>query len=408
MALQTKLLLVSCSGEETFQLAKKINQILRSDHGLEDQVEILHCKKRSQVPEDMPKAHRHHLVGDYFADGEVQVDIGANSLKDLIRGKHIALVEHFLTPNRKASEGSDQIVSVNDHLMTVRGFLDVVSNVDTLQKTLVTPYLAYVRSHSIEKYKKLGFYQFDSLRMMLKDLRKDGLDALLTIDPHSEKVAQITEELGMEFHGVNPFQSGRAIKPRKLGLAGEKVGKVIPKLRPFHERLTSLEKEFKGHTYFISVDDGAEHRTENFCERAHPEMNPETVYAQIAYLDKFRVSYEEAIVQFKPFSEINEKTIDKEGIYIILDDMIFTVGTASRAARIFKSLGVKRVEVWASHAVSMPSQHEKANNREYIDRIVCLDTIPQHPALDIEYIEASANLLAAELYKTHQKLVASR
>ncbi len=77
-------------------------------------------------------------------------------------------------------------------------------------------------------------------------------------------------------------------------------------------------------------------------------------------------------------------------------------------AKIFKGLGIRKVEVWASHAVTMPSQHGKANQREYIDKVVCLDTIPQHPALDVEYIEASANLLAAELYKTHQKLVALR
>ena len=41
-------------------------------------------------------------------------------------------------------------------------------------------------------------------------------------------------------------------------------------------------------------------------------------------------------------------------------------------------------------------------------KVVCLDTVPQHTALDFEYIHASAHLLASGLYKTHQRLVASR
>ena len=61
-----------------------------------------------------------------------------------------------------------------------------------------------------------------------------------------------------------------------------------------------------------------------------------------------------------------------------------------------------------SHAVTMLSQHQKANDRTCIDAVVCLDTVPQHSDLNVEYINASAHLLAAELYKAHHKLVASR
>ncbi len=83
-------------------------------------------------------------------------------------------------------------------------------------------------------------------------------------------------------------------------------------------------------------------------------------------------------------------------------------GTGIKAAKLFKELGAKRVEVWTSHAVTMPTSYTKSNDRGYVDKVVCLDTVPQNPELDVEYIKASADLLAAEVYKAHQKLVASR
>ena len=84
--IQTKLLLIPCSGNETASLTQKIHDILRADYGMENQVEILESRRRSEIDKDMAKAHQHPLVSDYFPDGEAQVDIGANELKDVIRG----------------------------------------------------------------------------------------------------------------------------------------------------------------------------------------------------------------------------------------------------------------------------------------------------------------------------------
>src|SRR3989338_1144094 len=315
--IQTKLLLIPGSGAETAQLTQRIHDILRADYGMENQVEIMESCRRSEIGGDIPKAHRHPLVSDYFPDGEAQVDIGANELKDVIRGKHVALVEHLLTPYRKMFPEDEQKVSVNDHIATVRGFLNVLKSGDTLQRTLVSPYLAYVRSHSIEKYQKRGFYQDDSLRMMLMDLQKGGLDAIITIDPHSPKAGQIAEEIGIDFHGVNPFQSARAINPYKLGLSGGEAKEILKRVRPFQERFGILKSHSAQHLYLVSVDDGTEHRAENFTERVFSKLSSEEVYALIAYMEKDRVSYERTATKFKPFSQINEKNIDHEGNYII-------------------------------------------------------------------------------------------
>lgn len=405
---QAQLLLVPCSGAETLGLADKIHKILRDDYQLGNQVDILHSYNRSSISSGTVKDNRHPLIADFFPDGEVQVDIGRNRLKDIIRGKHVALVEHLFTPGRKVSEQEEQRVSINDHLMTVRGFLDIISKTEVLQTTGVFPYLVYLRAHSIPKYEKRGFFQFDSLKRMLRDFRSDGLNSLITIDPHLQKAVEVAVELELDLHGINPFQSGRAINPYKLGLSGERTKEVLERLRPFQERFKKLKEDNSAHFYLVSVDDGTEGRTENFAERGFFEFSPEEVYATIVYFDKDRVSYTDATTKFKQFSQINEANFDREGTYIIIDDMFASGGTANKVAKILKNLGVSRVEVWTTHAVTIPSQYAKANERKYIDQVVCLDTVPQDGALNVEYIPASADLLAAELYKVHQKLVASR
>src|SRR3989344_2485984 len=401
MAAKGKLLLIPVSGDETAALAKDITRILRQDYGMEDQVELLKSKRRRDIPSGTTKDHTHDLVIDVFADKEIQVDIGRNELRDTIQGKHIALVEHLLTPYRDTS--------VNDHIMAVRGMLDVVSEVgegNTLGRTLVAPYLSYVRSHSVEKYKKRGFHQFDSLRRTLQDYQRDGLDTLLVIDPHSSKAEEIAQQLGLDYHAINPFQSGRAINPAKLGLRGPKAEEITNRLRPFQQRYETLKRQNGSHLYVVSVDSGTEKRAENFVDRANPELSILEVYAQIAYFDKDRFSYDQATTVFKPFSLINESNIDPEGTYILIDDMFASGTTVNKVAKCLKGLGAKRVEAWTSHAVTMPQQLKEANDHSYVDHIVCLDTVPPHPELKMEYIKASADLLAAELYKAHQRLIA--
>ena len=406
VAHNVKMLLVGCSGDETADLTRDIHKILRTEYGLEDQVEMLLSMRRGEVDPEMEKGHRSPLVTDYFADSEVQADIGRNQLKDIVRGKHIVLVEHLLTPARKVGQ---RTVSPNDHIMAVRGMLDLFNGTETLLRTLAAPYSSYIRSHSVEDYERHGFHQFDSLRMTLKDFARDGLDTIVTIDPHSDKAAQLAQEMGIDYHSINPFRSGRSQSPYKLGLSGRSAHKTLKTLRPFQERFAKMVKEYgEEHVYLVAVDDGTERRVENFADRAFGGMKPEEFFAKIAYLNKDRRTYDGAETAFKRFSQINAANIDEEGIYIIIDDMFASGGTAMKAGQIFKDGGAKRVEVWTSHAVTMPEQYEKANRRDGADKVVCLDTVPQSANLDIEYIKASGALLSSELFKVHEKLAYER
>jgi len=245
---------------------------------------------------------------------------------------------------------------------------------------------------------------------MIHDFQRGGLSAMLAIDPHSIKAAQEAEDAGIDFHAINPFQSSRGINPYKLGLSGERAKEVLRRCRPYQERCKKLKRENNGHLYVVVVDEGTEKRCENFVERAFPELEPEEFYGLLLYFSSDRVSYDDKTTLEQPFSQIQQDSIDPQGTYVIIDDMAASLGTANGKAQWIKKCGGEnvRVELWTSHAVTMPQQHDKANERSYIDKVVCLDTVPQHPNLNIEYINASADLLSSGLYKIHQKLVSSR
>ncbi len=400
-------LLIMSGLKDSRDLANQIYTILKEDYKMGDGVEIIQALSRDEVPKGTLKDHKAPLVIDFFPDKEVQCDVGRNVLKDMIRGKHVALVQYLYNPTNIRSA---DYASLNDRFFNTIGILKNFNrnlNKELTHTTLVAPYITYLRSHSIEKYEKVGFFQFDSLSTMVEMYAKSGLNNMLGIDPHSMKIKDIASDFGMEFWDINPFQSGRSINPAKLGLIDTKeIEKVMSNLRPFIERFRKLKEDNQNHLYVGSLDDGTEKRCENFVDRAHPELP--FPHILLAYLWKERFSYDGSTIQFKSFSQINEKNIDPEGTYILIDDMFASGGSVDKSATMLKSYGAKRVEAWVAHAVTAPSQVEKAKKITSVDKVVCLDTIIQDPSLGFEYIHASADLLAAELYKVHQKFLSSR
>ena len=378
---------------DSHELAKDIHRILRDDYRLEDGVEILFPKTRKEIPAGDSKGQNSQFVVDFFPDMEVQVDIGQIGLEGIIRDKHVAIVQHLYNPVG--------IGSVNDRIAVVEGMLDLFAKTSTAHRSLVAPFSTYLRAHSVEKYEQRGFFQFDSLTRMLKKYKSFDLNTMISIDPHSIKVKEVALGLGMVFRDMNPFRSARSINPAKLGFSGDEGKKVIMRLRPFLERFAQMKRD-DSHLYLVSADSGVEKRAEYFLDRAFPELKDP--YIKLAYFGKDRGSYASSSAEFKSFSRINETNIDPDGTFIIIDDMFASGGTANKRAKILKENGAKRVEVWTSHAVTSQDQIEKAKGLEYIDKIVCLDTVQQDPRLGIEYINVSADLLAAELYKCHEAL----
>jgi phosphoribosylpyrophosphate synthetase len=394
MAQDLARLLIVPGLKDSHQLAQRIHEILRDDYRMGEGVEILVSKKRSEVSSSDAKGQNSPLVVDFFPDMEVEVDIGRLDLERIVQDRHVAIVQYLYNP---IQEGS-----VNDRVNLVLGMLDTLGKISGPHKSLVTPYTTYLRAHSIEKYERKGFLQFDSLTRMLEGYQRHGLKTMISIDPHSDKVKEVARDMGMMYRGMNPFRSARGINPAKLGFSGNNGKDVMARLRPFLERFTKMKKS-NPNMYVVSVDSGVEGRAEYFVDRAFSEL--EDPYSRLVYFDKDRRSYDNSLANFKPFSRIKANNIDPNGTYIIMDDMFASGTTAFKDAKILKENGAKRVEVWTSHAVTSHRQVTKASTViEFIDKIVCLDTVPQTPKLDIEYIPASAHLLAAELYKSHEAL----
>lgn len=231
---QSKLLLISGTGDSP-KLAENIYHELRDTYQIGDSVNILIPKKPTEVEKSLRKGHTYPPVLGSFPDCETRVDIGKNEFLDEVRGKHIVIVKYMDTPKRHPD------MHINDHLFEVLGMLDVFKATDTLRITLAAPYLPYLRSHSIEKYEKQGFYQFDSLATMIEFLSKKGLNNIICINPHSLKIIDKAKEYNITVHGIDSFQSSSSINPHKLGL-NSTTKDVLANLQPFLEYFNSIKK----------------------------------------------------------------------------------------------------------------------------------------------------------------------
>jgi len=393
---QSKLVLISGTGDSSL-LAQDIYRELRDTYQMENSVSLIIPKKPEEVEKGMRKNRTYPLVLGMFNDRETRVDIGKNELLDNIRGKHIAIVKYMYTPKRHPH------MHINDHLMEVIGLLDVIKSTDSLKKTLIAPYLPYLRSHSIEKYEKRGFYQLDSLDKMIKFLSIGNLNGIMCIDPHSNKIVEKGKEYGININNIDPFQSSSHINPYKLEL-NSTAEEVLLQLQPFLKYFNEVkEGKFKDKQFvFISLDDGTERRTEQFL------INSGLSWDYLMYMTKLRDSMNHPIFSIKSFSRINEDNLNKDAVYILIDDMIDSGGSAEGVAKSLKEKGVKHVELWCTHAVA--PLRVKVENLKYLDKIVTLNTIlhDNPEELNIEYLSVSSHLLAAEIFKAHMRLEEER
>ncbi|MBS3134908.1 ribose-phosphate pyrophosphokinase [Candidatus Woesearchaeota archaeon] len=392
---QSRLLLVSGTGDSP-KLAESIYRELRDSYQMRDSVQILTPRRPDKVDVNIIKNRTYPLVVGMFQDSETRVDVGRNELLDEIRGKHIAIIKYMYTPKRFPH------MHVNDHMQEVKALLDVIKHTDTLKRTLVAPYLPYLRSHSNEKYEKRGFYQYDSLTDMVESFSRKGLDGIICIDPHSDKIVEKGREYSINVNVIDPFQSSSHINPYKLGL-NSTAEKVLLQLQPFLEHFIRKKEELKDKKFvFISLDGGTERRTEQFL------INGGLGWDDIMYMVKLRDSLGKPIFSIKGFSKINESSLDKNSVYILPDDIIDSGGSAEGVARLLKSKGVKQVELWCTHAV-VPDR-KKIEDLTQLDKILTLDTIlHENPEeIHIEYLNASSHLLAAEIFKAHMRLEEER
>jgi ribose-phosphate pyrophosphokinase len=116
---------------------------------------------------------------------------------------------------------------------------------------------------------------------------------------------------------------------------------------------------------------------------------------QIAIIDKRRLRANECEVM-NVIGDIKGKTA------IIVDDMIDTAGTITKAANAVSACGAKRVLVYASHAILSADAVQKIKDSK-IEKMYLLDTVPIKPEKMIDKFEivSVAKLFSEAIYKIY-------
>jgi len=115
----------------------------------------------------------------------------------------------------------------------------------------------------------------------------------------------------------------------------------------------------------------------------------------IAIIDKRRTKANECEIM-NVIGDIKDKTA------IIIDDMIDTAGTITKAANTVVDMGAKRVLVYATHGILSADAVTKINNSK-IEKMFLLDTVPVPAEKMINKIEivSVAKLFSEAIYKIY-------
>jgi len=195
------------------------------------------------------------------------------------------------------------------------------------------------------------------LRMAIDRLKHAGVDELITISPHSSKMAEFCEEFEIKMHEVDPstlfastidaytsevpvvYSPDRGSIPRAIALAKLTNSKVIFSLkeRGLNNDTKILPKEQK------QVEEIIKHYTEEG-------------FTDIHYADA---------------SRIKGQTI------VMVEDEVSTGGTANKTGQRLKQLKAKEIIFLAVHPVFVSGWRRKLFDDEPFDKVIMGNTIPR-------------------------------
>ncbi|MFC1801068.1 phosphoribosyltransferase family protein [Nanoarchaeota archaeon] len=390
-----KLVLVTGSGRSS-EIGDQVFNILRDTYKLGDKVDLIKSVPYDALDEDQKgiRDRTRPLVIDRFKDSEVRVEVGKDVLLRRLRGTHVAFLKYLFDPD----EGG---IHVNRHLFEVYAFGRFLNKHlkrrgDLEHLTLVSPYLTYLRMHSVDKYiENDDFYQANTLELNIDILDMVcGIDSILTMDPHSDDVKKYCETMGMDFQGHNPFSSSRYTNFAKLGFEKEGDARnTLNALQPFINYFENHKEEYKD-AIVIAPDDGSENRSEHFV------VDTGLSFKNLAYMNKKRIEAGDVkLSRFKYFSAIKEEDV-KGRVCILTDDMVASGNTAEKVAEYLHKLGAERVELWVTHAVC--PEMGKIEELKYVNKIISLDSIIRENDKIIQ-VPATAQILSAQIYKNYHK-----
>jgi ribose-phosphate pyrophosphokinase len=300
-----------------------------------------------------------------FANGEIKAEI-----KESIRGKDVFIfqdVENHYPVNFSGGEVK-QVLSINDHLMTVFVTIDAVRQAGAQRVTLVIPNYPYARQHKAKGREGLTASRIGK---MFEGL---GVDHIITLDIHSRDIMNAFNRMRLE----NLHASYQIIRT-----------------------LSRLDGILSDDFVVVSPDTGAVDRNKFFASALKKPLA--LLYKERDYSKISKDASETNISQLRLLGSVKDKTV------FMADDMLGTGGTLLKGMRILKENGARRIicsislPLFSGNAVSY---FDQAYREGLFYRIIGTNAIYQEEVLKREwYISVNiSSLFAQVISRLHQNL----
>lgn len=211
---------------------------------------------------------------------------------------------------------------VNNNLMELLIMVDALRRSSASKITAVIPYFAYARQD-----RKTEPRVPITAKLIANLMTEAGIDRLLTMDLHATQI-QGFFDIPVDNLFATPV---------------------------FLDHFANLLKE----PVIVAPDAGGVERSRSFAKR---------LKASLAIIDKRRVKKNDAEIM-NIIGDVENRDI------IILDDIIDTAGTLTKAANALKNKGAKRIFAAGTHAIFSGPAIERINE-SHLEQVIVTDTIP--------------------------------
>lgn len=262
-------------------------------------------------------------------------------INELVRGSDVFIIQSTCPP-------------VNENLMELLIMTDALKRSSSARVTAVMPYFGYARQD-----RKARARDPISAKLVANLLTTAGIDRILTMDLHAPQIQ------GFFDIPVDHLE-----------------GSII-----FSDMILDIMKgKDKSDFILVAPDMGSVNRIRKMADLTD---------LSIAIIDKRRIKANECEIM-NVIGDIKDKTA------IIIDDMIDTAGTITKAANTVVDMGAKRVLVYATHGILSADAVTKINNSK-IEKMFLLDTVPVPAEKMINKIEivSVAKLFSEAIYKIY-------
>ncbi len=262
-------------------------------------------------------------------------------INELVRGSDVFIIQSTCPP-------------VNENLMELLVMTDALKRSSCARVTAVMPYFGYARQD-----RKARARDPISAKLVANLLTTAGVDRILTMDLHAAQIQGFFDIPVDHLEGL-----------------------II-----FSDMIIDIMKgQDKSDFILVAPDMGSVNRIRKMADLTD---------LSIAIIDKRREKANECEVM-NIIGDIEGKTA------IIIDDMIDTAGTITKAANTVVDMGAKRVLVYATHGVLSADAVTKIKNSK-IERMYLLDTVPIPKEKMIDKIEVVgvAKLFSEAIYKIY-------